>query len=110
MGQDITTTRDQQIIGLDAIDQGLARYAEMSQGAFSPNTLRAIASDTRIFQTWCIATQRSYIPATSDAVAAFIDDMGQTKKPATVAAMWPRSIICIAPLTSYPPVGGMLRG
>ena len=85
MGQDITTTRDQQIIGLDAIDQGLARYAEMSQGAFSPNTLRAIASDTRIFQAWCADRGRPYIPATSDAVAAFIDDMGQTKKPATVA-------------------------
>jgi integrase len=85
MGQDITTTRDQQIITPDEIDQRLARYAEMSQGAFSPNTLRAIASDTRIFQAWCADTVRPYIPATSDAVAAFIDDMGQTRKPATVA-------------------------
>ena len=85
MGQDITTIRGPQIIGLDAIDQGLARYAERSQGAFSPNTLRAIASDTRIFQTWCVDAGRSYIPATSDAVAAFIDDMGRTRKPATVA-------------------------
>lgn len=85
MGQDITTTRDQQIISPDAIDQRLARYAEMSQGAFAPNTLRAIASDTRIFQAWCADAARSYIPATSDAVAAFIDEMGQTRKPATVA-------------------------
>ena len=85
MGQDITTTRDQKIISPDAIDQRLTRYAEMSQGAFSPNTLRAIASDTRIFQAWCAVAGRSYIPATSDAVATFIDDMGQARKPATVA-------------------------
>lgn len=48
MGNDITTTRDQQINSPDAIDQRLTYYAKMSQGAFSPNTLRAIASDTKI--------------------------------------------------------------
>lgn len=85
MGRFITTTIEQQISPQGMIDQRLARYAEMSKGAFSPNTTRAIASDTRIYQAWCSDTGRPYMPTTSEAVAAFIDAMGQTKKPATVA-------------------------
>ena len=84
MQHEVAAPPDQQIITLDAIDQRLARYAELARGAFSPNTLRAIASDTRIFQAWCADAGRSYVPATSDTVATFIDAMGQTRKPATV--------------------------
>ncbi len=76
------------------IDRRLAAYVEMSHGAFSPNTIRAVASDTRIFSEWCADTGHHYGPPSStETVAAFIDAMattpaektGKTRKPATVA-------------------------
>jgi integrase len=87
MRQEVTTTREPQSAVVDAgtIDLRLGRYAEMSKGAFSPNTLRAIASDTRIFAEWCADTRRAYLPTTPETVAAFIDAMSQRRKPATIA-------------------------
>lgn len=85
MAQDITTPTGGDLIDADAIAARLARYAEQSRGAFSNNTTRAIASDTRIFQAWCTDAGQGYVPATSDTVAAFIDAMGESRKPATVA-------------------------
>jgi integrase len=68
------------------LDQRLADYAELSRGAFSENTRRAIRSDTSIFATWCAETGRDYGPPSSpENVAAFVDAMGETRKPATVS-------------------------
>jgi len=74
-----------QTIDPGSIDQRLARYAEQSRGAYAPNTMRAVRSDTAIFATWCTHAGRTYLPADADDVALFIDVMGQTRKPATVA-------------------------
>lgn len=64
----------------------LAAYAELSRGAYSTNTLRAIRSDTSIFATWCAETGNTYgPPASSVTVAAFVDAMGEIRKPATVS-------------------------
>jgi integrase len=63
----------------------LSAYAEMSHGAYSANTLRAIRSDTSIFASWCAETCHIYgPPASSETVAAFVDAMGEIRKPATV--------------------------
>jgi integrase len=69
-----------------ALDHRLAAYTEMSRGAYSANTLRAIRSDTSIFAKWCAETGDTYgPPASSETVAAFVDAMGENRKPATVA-------------------------
>lgn len=71
---------------LEALHQRLAVYADASQGAYSANTLRAIRSDTAILQAWCSANGRAYGPPIDPKdMAAFVDDMGQSRKPATVA-------------------------
>jgi integrase len=68
------------------LDNRLAAYTEMSRGAYSPNTLRAIRSDTSIFATWCAETGNTYgPPATPETVSAFVDAMGEIRKPATVS-------------------------
>lgn len=71
---------------LSILNRRLAAYAEMSRGAYAENTLRAIRSDTAIFQAWCAEAGQAYGPPTSpETVAAFVDAMGQSRKPATVA-------------------------
>jgi integrase len=68
------------------LDHRLGAYAEMSRGAYSANTLRAIRSDTSIFATWCAETGSAYgPPASPETVAAFVDAMGEIRKPATVS-------------------------
>ncbi len=62
----------------------LADYARQAEGAFSENTARAIKADTAIFAAWCASQGHSSLPASGDAVAAFIDAMAEQKKPATV--------------------------
>ena len=69
-----------------ALDHRLAAYTEMSRGAYSQNTLRAVRSDTSIFATWCAETGNAYgPPASPETVAGFVDAIGETRKPATVA-------------------------
>lgn len=75
---------------MNASEQELARrlviYAEASRGAYAKNTLRAIRSDTSIFLTWCEDSGHDYgPPASAETVAAFVDAMGATRKPATVS-------------------------
>ena len=63
----------------------LTRYAAQAEGAFSANTVRAIRSDTALFSAWCAERGLSALPADPETVAAFVDDMGETRKPATVS-------------------------
>jgi integrase len=69
----------------DQVALRLEEYARLSEGAFSANTQRAVASDTRIFTAWC--ADHGYHagpPSTPEAVAAFVDAQAAIKAPATV--------------------------
>jgi hypothetical protein len=55
-------------------------------GAYSANTIRAVASDARVFHAWCAGSGLPYGPPSSPpTVAAIVDATGKTKKPATVS-------------------------
>ncbi|UMA67287.1 tyrosine-type recombinase/integrase (plasmid) [Roseivivax marinus] len=70
----------------DQIAARLSHYQSLAQGAFSPNTLRAIKADTAVFQTWAADNERSgALPLDPETVAAFVSDMGEARKPATVS-------------------------
>jgi integrase len=62
----------------------LEQHARDARGAFADNTLRAMASDSRIFAIWCQAQARAVLPATPETIAAFIDAQAETKARATV--------------------------
>ena len=59
-------------------------YFKAARGAFSPNTERALRSDVQVFRTWCREQVLTAFPAGAATVAAFIDEMGRIKTPATV--------------------------
>ena len=63
----------------------LRNYSEAAKGAFSANTERALASDTRLWTAWCSDNGYSPLPAGPEAVAAFIKAMADKRKPATIA-------------------------
>lgn len=44
------------------------------EGAYSPATLRAYATDFAQFQSWCMAVGRVVLPATPETVAAYLAD------------------------------------
>jgi len=54
------------------------------QGAYSDNTLRAYAADLRLFEAWCAARGRSWLPADTETVAAFIDHEVDALSPSTL--------------------------
>ena len=62
----------------------LAAYAAQAEGAFSPNTLRALLADQRVFGAFCDQHGVTDLPATPATVAAFVRAMAATKKPATI--------------------------
>jgi integrase len=62
----------------------LAEYADEACGTLAPNTERAIRADTAIFTTWCAKRGLASLPAGPKTVAAFVDDMGAARAPATV--------------------------
>lgn len=68
----------------DLVTERLAEYAANAEGAFSHNTLRAIASDTAHFTSWCSQIGLEALPATSDTISRYIDEMSTEYAPATV--------------------------
>jgi len=63
----------------------LARYAKDAQGAFAPNTVRALRADTAVFTAWCDTAEVPALPAASQTVADFIGAMrAANKRPATI--------------------------
>ena len=63
----------------------LQRYAAEAQGAFAPNTVRALRADTAIFTAWCSHNGLQALPASPSTVARFVDAMrAGGKRPATV--------------------------
>ena len=66
------------------VSNPLAAYFKASRGALSRNTMRALRADMQAFTSWCRQHSEPAFPASPKAVAAFVDDMGQEKSPATV--------------------------
>ena len=66
------------------IEQQLGRYIRAARGGFSRNTERAIRSDLGIYAEWCSQEGLKALPASAETVAAFVDAMAETRKPATV--------------------------
>ena len=85
MAQDVAIATTETETGTRvAIADRLADYARQADGAFSPNTARAVKSDTAVFTAWCAERGHVPLPASPETVATFIDSMAETKKPATV--------------------------
>lgn len=63
----------------------LTEYARQADGAFAANTTRAVASDTRLFSSWCADHGHAPLPATPATISAFIVVQAQEKAAATVA-------------------------
>ncbi len=68
----------------DEIERRLAAFAEAARGAYADNTTRALRSDTAIFAAWCSEHGRNPLPAMPETVAAFVDTMAESRKPATI--------------------------
>ncbi|WP_237482780.1 tyrosine-type recombinase/integrase [Lichenibacterium dinghuense] len=68
----------------EAIRARLEDHAREAAGAFAPNTVRALAADSRVFSAWCAGQGRDALPAAPETVAAFVDAMAEVKAPATV--------------------------
>ena len=82
MANELTTTT---ATTTDLAHANLARYATEAQGAFAPNTVRALRADTAVFTAWCHTAEVPALPAASQTVADFIDAMrAASKRPATI--------------------------
>ncbi|RYB04367.1 integrase [Lichenibacterium ramalinae] len=79
----VPESRDQPI-DRATIDARLNDHARDAAGAFAPNTIRALAADTRVFSAWCAGQGREALPASPETVAAFVDAMAGVRAPATV--------------------------
>ena len=66
------------------VEEPVDAYFEAARGAFSRNTERALRSDVQVFRAWCREQVRTAFPASAATVAAFVDEMGRIKTPATV--------------------------
>jgi len=81
MADELTTT----VAATDLAHANLLRYAAEAQGAFAPNTVRALRADTAVFSAWCYTAGVPMLPAAPQTVADFIDAMrAASKRPATI--------------------------
>ena len=76
--------RSLELVHPTRVEEPLAAYLETARGAFSRNTERALRSDVQMFTGWCREQCRTGFPASAATVAAFVDEMGRIKTPATV--------------------------
>lgn len=67
-----------------AVLERLDAYARASDGALAANTVRALRADLAVWQGWCAARGLAALPAAPATVAAFVDDRGAERAPATV--------------------------
>ena len=58
--------------------------APAADGAFSPNTVRAVRADLAVYADWCRARGLAALPAPPQTVAEFVDAMADERAPATV--------------------------
>jgi integrase/recombinase XerD len=57
---------------------------ERLEGAYSDHSLRAYRSDFQIFEAWCQAHDQPALPASSQTIAAFVNEQQDRVKPATL--------------------------
>lgn len=62
----------------------LARHAWAVEGAFAPNTLRALRADLGQWSAWCASRGVPPLPAAPDHVASYVDARGAERAVATV--------------------------
>lgn len=63
----------------------LAEYRRVAAGAYARNTERALKANTAVFSAFCIEQRVQMLPADPQVVAAFVEAMAATRKPATVS-------------------------
>jgi hypothetical protein len=74
-----------ELVAPAALDDRLADWSAMAQGAFATNTLRAWRADWEIFGEFCWELRLEALPATPKTVRDFVFDcLSRGKKPATV--------------------------
>ena len=76
--------RSVELVHQTRVEEPVDAYFEAARGAFSRNTERALRSDVQVFRAWCRKQVRTAFPASAATVAAFVDEMGRIKTPATV--------------------------
>jgi site-specific recombinase XerD len=78
------TPRDVAMVLSPAVLERLDAYARAADGALAANTVRALRSDLAVWQAWCAVRGLAPVPAAAGTVAAFVDDRGAERAPATV--------------------------
>ena len=66
------------------LEEQLGHFVRAARGAFSSSTERALKSDLAIYAGWCAGRGERALPATPEAIAAFVDAMAEERAPATV--------------------------
>jgi integrase/recombinase XerD len=62
----------------------LDRILTRCNGAYSDTTLRGYRNDLEVFKRWCAPRDESWLPATAEGVARFVDDEAPSKSIATL--------------------------
>lgn len=79
---------DADVVSTAVVDPSLTErlrdHARHARGAIADNTARALKADVAIFTRWCADQGHRPLPAAPDSVAAFVDAMAETRRPATV--------------------------
>jgi integrase len=68
----------------ESLAERLKRHQEQARGAFSAATEAALRSDSKIFTGWCADRGESPLPCAPEVVADFVDQMAESRAPATV--------------------------
>jgi len=66
------------------VAERIDEYTRQARGALATNTERAYRADTAVFAAWCADRNLNSLPADPETVATFIDEMAETRRPATV--------------------------
>ena len=69
---------------VDAVPAFVESCVAAAKGAISANTERSLRSDLAAYAAWCGARGLAAVPASPGTVAAFVDEMGRVRAPATV--------------------------
>src|SRR3712207_63524 len=111
----VPTVRDAGALALPYRPDELAAAVAYADRAQAPATVRAYASDWRVFVAWCEARALRPLPADPATVAVFLADEAQRAKPATLgrrlAAIKAAHVARqLEPPTGGEPVRRVLRG
>ncbi|MCW2239094.1 tyrosine-type recombinase/integrase [Azospirillum canadense] len=66
------------------LEERLRAYYGLAARAFAPATRKALRGDLRLFRTWCAQRGVPWLPAAPETVQAYVEEVGATRKPATI--------------------------